>query len=95
MDASAKEIDMAILVGYVPRAEGRAALRRGAEEARMRQTKLVVINSNRGGRDLDQGNPLQLRSRMRGGQQSEGEQGGSEHARRVARAPGFCNIPVS
>jgi nucleotide-binding universal stress UspA family protein len=45
---------MAILVGYVPRAEGRAALRRGAEEARLRQTKLVVINSNRGGRDLDQ-----------------------------------------
>ena len=44
---------MAILVGYVPRAEGRAALRRGAEEARLRQTKLVVINSNRGGRDLD------------------------------------------
>jgi nucleotide-binding universal stress UspA family protein len=45
---------MAILVGYVPRAEGRAALRRGAEEARLRQTKLVVINSNRGGRDLDE-----------------------------------------
>ena len=45
---------MAILVGYVPRAEGRAALRRGAEEARLRHTKLVVINSNRGGRDLDQ-----------------------------------------
>jgi nucleotide-binding universal stress UspA family protein len=44
---------MAILVGYVPRAEGRAALRRGAEEARLRKTRLVVINSNRGGRDLD------------------------------------------
>ena|SRR5215210_3287964 len=43
---------MAILVGYVPRAEGRAALRRGAEEAQLRRTKLVVINSNRGGRDL-------------------------------------------
>ena len=44
---------MAIVVGYVPRAEGRAALRRGAEEARLRRTRLVVINSNRGGRDLD------------------------------------------
>ena len=44
---------MAIVVGYVPRAEGRAALRRGAEEARLRNTRLVVINSNRGGRDLD------------------------------------------
>jgi len=44
---------MAILVGYVPRAEGRAALRRGAEEAKLRRTKLVVINSNRGGTHLD------------------------------------------
>jgi len=45
---------VAIVVGYVPRAEGRAALRRGAEEARLRNTRLVVINSNRGGRDLDE-----------------------------------------
>ena len=44
---------MAIVVGYVPRAEGRAALRRAAEEARLRGTRLIVINSNRGGRDLD------------------------------------------
>ena len=44
---------MAIVVGYVPRAEDRAALRHGAEEARLRGTRLVVINSNRGGRDLD------------------------------------------
>ena len=44
---------MTIVVGYVPRAEGRAALRRAAEEARLRSTKLVVINSNRGGSHLD------------------------------------------
>lgn len=44
---------MTIVVGYVPRAEGRAALRRAAEEARLRSTKLVVINSNRGGGHLD------------------------------------------
>ena len=43
---------MAIVVGYVPTPEGRAALRRGAEEARLRGTRLVVINSNRGGREL-------------------------------------------
>lgn len=43
---------MAIVVGYVPRAEGRAALRRAAEEARLRGTRLVVINSNRGGREM-------------------------------------------
>ena len=44
---------MAIVVGYVPKAEGRAALRRAAEECRLRGTRLVVISSNRGGRDLD------------------------------------------
>jgi nucleotide-binding universal stress UspA family protein len=41
-----------IVVGFVPTNEGRAALRRAAEEARLRATRLVVINSNRGGRDL-------------------------------------------
>lgn len=44
---------MAIVVGYVPRAEGRAALRRAAEEARLRNVRLVVINSSRGGAHLD------------------------------------------
>jgi nucleotide-binding universal stress UspA family protein len=40
---------MTIVVGYVPRAEGRAALRRAAEEARLRSSRLVVVNSHRGG----------------------------------------------
>jgi nucleotide-binding universal stress UspA family protein len=43
---------MSIVVGFVPTNEGRAALRRAAEEARLRSTRLVVINSNRGGKDL-------------------------------------------
>ncbi len=44
---------MTIVVGFVPTKEGRAALARAVEEARGRSTKLVVINSNRGGRDFD------------------------------------------
>ena len=40
---------MPIVVGYVPTAEGRAALERAAEECRMRKTRLIVINSARGG----------------------------------------------
>jgi len=44
---------MPIVVGYVPSSEGRAALRRAAEEARLRSTRLVVINSSRGGAHLD------------------------------------------
>jgi nucleotide-binding universal stress UspA family protein len=41
---------MAVVVGYVPTAEGRAALRQAAQECRLRSTRLVVINSHRGGR---------------------------------------------
>lgn len=44
---------MTIVVGYVPRAEGRAALRRAAEEARLRSTRLVVVNSIKGGSSLE------------------------------------------
>jgi nucleotide-binding universal stress UspA family protein len=42
-----------IVVGFVPTKEGRAALTRAVEEARTRRARLVVINSNRGGRDFD------------------------------------------
>ncbi|MFN8044964.1 MAG: universal stress protein [Dermatophilaceae bacterium] len=44
---------MTIVVGYVPTKEGRAALDRAIAEAKLRSQKLVVINSNRGGRDFD------------------------------------------
>jgi nucleotide-binding universal stress UspA family protein len=42
-----------IVVGYVPKPEGRAALRRAAQEARLRSARLVVVNSHRGGREFD------------------------------------------
>jgi nucleotide-binding universal stress UspA family protein len=41
-----------IVVGYVPKPEGRAALRRAAEEAKLRGAHLVVIHSARGGREF-------------------------------------------
>jgi nucleotide-binding universal stress UspA family protein len=43
-----------IVVGFVPTKEGRAALARAVEEAKARQSRLIVINSNRGGRDFDE-----------------------------------------
>jgi nucleotide-binding universal stress UspA family protein len=43
---------MAVVVGYVPTAEGRAAIRQAAQECRLRNTRLVVINSSRGGHTL-------------------------------------------
>ena len=44
---------MSVVVGYVPTKEGRAALRRASEECLLRRTKLIVINSSRGGKDFD------------------------------------------
>lgn len=44
---------MSIVVGYVPTAEGRAALRASAEEAKLRGTRLVVVSSQHGGRQHD------------------------------------------
>ena len=42
-----------IVVGYVPKPEGDAALDRAIEEAKLRGDKLVVVNSHRGGREFD------------------------------------------
>jgi nucleotide-binding universal stress UspA family protein len=48
-----KEVSVSVVVGYVPTKEGRAALRRACEESLFRRTKLIVINSSRGGKDYD------------------------------------------
>lgn len=42
-----------IVVGYVPKPEGEAALERGIAEAKLRGDKLIVVNSQRGGADFD------------------------------------------
>ncbi|MGL4173228.1 MAG: universal stress protein [Actinomycetota bacterium] len=53
---------MAVVVGFVPTNEGKAALRRAAEEAKLRKTRLVVINSGKAnlfGGQLDMEGELQ------------------------------------
>ena len=42
---------MTILVAYVPRPEGRAALDKGIESATRRQERLVVVNASPGGKE--------------------------------------------
>ena len=42
-----------VVVGYVPKPEGEAALSRAIEEAKLRGTELVVVNSHRGGQEFD------------------------------------------
>jgi nucleotide-binding universal stress UspA family protein len=43
----------AVVVGYVPKPEGEAAVDQGIAEARLRGAELIVVNSHRGGRDYD------------------------------------------
>ncbi len=44
----------AVIVGYVPSAEGRAALDRGIIEARLRGLRLIVANTTRGDALVDE-----------------------------------------
>lgn len=53
-----------IVVGYVPKPEGKAALRRAAEEARLRNSRLVVVNSHRGGREFDSEDALDSEAQL-------------------------------
>ena len=43
----------AVVVGYVPKPEGEAAVEQGIAEANLRDAKLIVVNSHRGGRDFN------------------------------------------
>lgn len=44
---------MAIVIGFIPTAEGRAALQRAAQEAHQRRTKLVVVSTHDAGQQRD------------------------------------------
>lgn len=46
---------MTIVVGYVPKPEGRAALDRAIEEATLRGQRLLVVNASRGDALVDAG----------------------------------------
>lgn len=51
---------MAVVVGYVPTPEGRAALETARAEARDRQLKLVIVNSHRGGKSFDGNDAIEI-----------------------------------
>ena len=53
-----------IVVGYVPKPEGKAALRLASEEAKLRGSSLVVVNSHRGGRDFDRDDAVESESQL-------------------------------
>jgi nucleotide-binding universal stress UspA family protein len=43
----------AVVVGYVAKPEGEAAVEQGIAEAKLRNSTLIVVNSHRGGREFD------------------------------------------
>ncbi len=53
-----------IVVGYVPKPEGHAALHRAAEEAKLRDMRLVVVNSHRGGREFDRDDAIEAEKQL-------------------------------
>jgi nucleotide-binding universal stress UspA family protein len=67
-----------IVVGYVPKPEGKAALRRAAEEAKLRSSRLVVVNSHRGGREFDRDDAIESEAQL-AEVKSELEAHGVEH----------------
>jgi nucleotide-binding universal stress UspA family protein len=64
--ARAREVELVgtIVVGYVPKPEGDAALRRAADEAQLRGSRLVVVNSHRGGREFGAEDAVQSESAL-------------------------------
>jgi nucleotide-binding universal stress UspA family protein len=53
-----------VVVGYVPKPEGEAALHKAVQEAQLRGTRLVVVNSHRGGQDFDSDVAVQAEREM-------------------------------
>lgn len=76
---------MSIVVGYVATREGKAALRAASAEARLRNSRLVVINSNRGGKDLDREEATRYEAELDAVRQSLTDAGVEHEVRQLVR----------
>ncbi|MGH3359259.1 MAG: universal stress protein [Nocardioidaceae bacterium] len=74
-----------IVVGYVPKQEGRAALDRAAAEAVLRKARLVVVNSHRGGRDYDRDDALETEQQLQEVRDKLNEAGVEHEIRQLVR----------
>lgn len=74
-----------IVVGYVPKAEGRAALHRAAKEARLRSVRLVVVSSRRGRPESDPGDASETAAELPEIRQQLEDAGVEHEIRQVAR----------
>lgn len=76
---------MSVIVGYIPTREGRAALTAARSEALLRKTKLVVVNSQRGGRDFDAHQAQLFEEELRRVQRDLDEAGVPHEVRQLVR----------
>ena len=74
-----------IVVGYVPKAEGRAALRLSASEAQLRGSSLLVVNSHRGGREFDRDDAVESEAQLEEVRKTLEELGVAFEIRQVVR----------
>ncbi len=74
-----------IVVGYVPKPEGHAALELSATEAKMRGSRLVVVNSHRGGREFDGDDAAETEAHLRDVRTRLNEAGVEHEVRQLVR----------
>ncbi len=74
-----------IVVGYVPKPEGQAALRLAAEEAKLRNSSLVVVNSHRGGREFETDDAVESEAQLEDVRRQLKEAGIEHEVRQLVR----------
>jgi nucleotide-binding universal stress UspA family protein len=74
-----------IVVGYVSRPEGRAALRVGVAEAKLRGARLLVVNSTKGGQQVDVGDAAAVGEELDAIRQELAQTGVDFEVRELAR----------
>lgn len=74
-----------VVVGYVPKPEGDAALTRAIEEAKLRSLTLIVVNSHRGGDSFDGDKALKSDSAMAAVEERLKESGVTYEVRQMVR----------
>ena len=74
-----------VVVGYVPKPEGEAALNSGIAEAKLRGAKLVVVNSHRGGSEFDEDAAVKAEQEMSGSARCSTSSGVEHELRQLVR----------
>jgi len=74
-----------VVVGYVPKPEGQAALTSAISEAKLRGARVVVVNSHRGGQDFDRAANQKVEDEMEAVKTRLAEAGVDHEVRQLVR----------